>query len=95
MIAGNTSASAALTRLRAASAHVRRGSTAMSLVRVISHQVQARARPMITPGTIPARKRREIETPPATPKTMKPIEGGITGAMIPPAAIRPAERPTS
>lgn len=37
-------------------------------------------------------KRREIETLAATPKMMKAMLGGITGAMIPDAAIRPAER---
>jgi hypothetical protein len=28
----------------------------------------------------------------ATPKMMKPMDGGMTGAMMPPAAISPAER---
>ncbi|MNG10698.1 hypothetical protein D3C84_941840 [compost metagenome] len=35
----------------------------------------------------------EIETPDATPKTIKPMLGGMIGAMMPPAAINPAERP--
>lgn len=41
---------------------------------------------------MPAMNSREMETLAATPKTMKPMEGGITGAMIPDAAISPAER---
>ncbi|MCY1251304.1 hypothetical protein D9M72_650490 [compost metagenome] len=51
-------------------------------------------RPISTPGTMPAMNSFEIETLAATPKTMKAIEGGMTGAMTPPAAIRPAERGT-
>ncbi|MDQ1187335.1 hypothetical protein QE408_004478 [Agrobacterium larrymoorei] len=48
--------------------------------------------PIRTPGTIPARKSWVIDTFAATPKTMKAMDGGMTGAMIPPAAIRPPER---
>ncbi|MOA32131.1 hypothetical protein D3C78_1533230 [compost metagenome] len=44
------------------------------------------------PGTMPAMNSLEIDTPEATPKTMKPMLGGMIGAMMPPAAIRPAER---
>ena len=40
---------------------------------------------------MPARNSLEIETPPATPKSTKPMLGGMTGAMMPPAATRPAE----
>ena len=50
------------------------------------------ATPMSTPGTMPARNNFVMDTFAATPKTIMPIDGGITGAMIPPAAIRPAER---
>ena len=39
---------------------------------------------------MPARNNFEIETPAATPKMTKPMLGGITGAMMPPAATRPA-----
>ena len=35
-----------------------------------------------------------IETPAATPNMMKPIDGGMTGAMMPPAAINPQARGT-
>jgi hypothetical protein len=44
----------------------------------------AEATPISRPGTMPARKSLVIETPAATPKTTKPIEGGMTGAMMPP-----------
>ena len=37
----------------------------------------------------------EIDTLPATPKITKPIEGGMTGPMIPDEAISPAERARS
>ena len=43
---------------------------------------------------MPAKNNLVMDTLAATPKMMKPIEGGITGAMIPPEAIKPAERPT-
>ena len=39
---------------------------------------------------MPARNSFEIETPPATPNSTKPMLGGMTGAMMPPAATRPA-----
>lgn len=39
---------------------------------------------------MPARNSFEIETPPATPNKTKPMLGGMTGAMIPPAATSPA-----
>jgi hypothetical protein len=41
------------------------------------------------PGAMPARKSFEIERPAATPKMMKPIDGGMIGPMMPPAAMRP------
>ena len=37
----------------------------------------------------------EIDRPLATPNTTKPMLGGMIGPMIPPAAIRPAERALS
>ena len=48
--------------------------------------------PIRMPGTIPAMNSLVIDTPPATPKTIMPIEGGMTGAMIPPQAMRPQDR---
>ena len=53
------------------------------------------ASPIITPGTMPAIKSLVIDTPPVTPNRIMPIDGGITGAMMPPQAIRPQERFTS
>jgi hypothetical protein len=50
--------------------------------------------PIRRPGKKPARKSLPIDTLAMTPNMMKPIEGGITGAITPPAAIRPAERGT-
>ena len=44
---------------------------------------------------MPARNSRVIDTLAATPKIRKPIEGGITGAMMPLAAISPQARPGS
>ncbi len=51
--------------------------------------------PIMMPGTIPAKNSFVIEIPPATPKTTKPIDGGMMGAIMPPEAIRPADRGTS
>ena len=53
------------------------------------------ARPINRPGTMPARNNLVMETLPATPKMIMPMEGGITGAMMPPEAIKPEARPTS
>ncbi len=47
------------------------------------------------PGKMPARKSWVIDTPPATPNMMKPMLGGMTGAMMPDAATRPPERALS
>ena len=44
---------------------------------------------------MPARNSLEIDTLAATPKITKPMLGGITGAMMPAEAIRPAERALS
>src|SRR5690606_6100211 len=54
-----------------------------------------RDRPMSRPGTIPAMNSLVTEMLAATPKMMKEIEGGMMGAMIPPAAIRPVDWPMS
>ena len=53
------------------------------------------ATPIKIPGTMPAINSLVMLTPPATPKMIMPIDGGITGAMMPPQAIRPQERFTS
>ena len=44
---------------------------------------------------MPAKNNFEIETLAATPKTTKPMLGGMIGAMMPADAIRPAERALS
>ena len=44
---------------------------------------------------MPAMNSLVIETPPVTPNRIMPIDGGITGAMMPPQAISPHERFTS
>ena len=59
------------------------------------HQVAHSAMPIKMPGTMPARKSLVMDTCAATPKTTKPMDGGMMGAMMPPAAISPEERPTS
>ncbi len=52
-------------------------------------------RPINSPGKIPAKNSFEIETFAATPKTTKPMLGGMIGAMMPAEAISPAERDLS
>ena len=71
-----------------------RGSTETWSRRATHCQVSSRARPIIRPGKMPARNSLPIDTLAITPNTMRPMEGGITGAITPPAAIRPAERGT-
>ena len=53
------------------------------------------AAPLIRPGAIPARNSWELDPLAATPKMIRPMEGGRTGAMMPVAAIRPPERARS
>ena len=48
----------------------RRGMRAISRLRAQATTRRPSATPIITPGTMPARNSREIDTPPATPKTM-------------------------
>src|SRR5258707_8641369 len=71
------------------SAPVARGGGWMFSFLATSHQVTAIDTPIRRPGTIPARNSLLIETLAATPKMTKPIDGGITGAMIPAEAMRP------
>ena len=63
----------------------------MASLRTNHHQVTTKAKANHTPGKMPAMNSLEIDTPPATPKTTKPILGGMMGAMMPPAAINPAD----
>ena len=71
---------------------VLRGDSAALSVRDTSHQATTSAPPIITPGTMPARNRRVMEMLATTPNSKKPIDGGMTGAMMPPAAINPQAR---
>ena len=57
-------------------------------------QVMTSDTPISRPGTMPAMNSWLIDTFAATPKMMKAIDGGMTGAITPPAAIRPADRGT-
>ena len=60
-------------------------------LRTTHHQATARLTPSIRPGKMPARNSLEIDRPLATPNTTKPMLGGMTGPMMPDAAIRPPE----
>ncbi len=51
--------------------------------------------PISSPGTMPARKSLLIDTLAATPNTTKPMDGGMTGAMMPADAISPPARALS
>src|SRR5262249_19193007 len=72
-----------------------RGGLGMASRRLSHHHVAQSDAPISRPGTIPARNSFVIDTLAATPKITKPIDGGMIGAMMPPAAIRPAERALS
>ena len=92
MITGNSKAQKALRVSLSRSFIGTAGSTATSSLRATMYQVPMIATPIRMPGTMPARNSLAIETCPATPSRIMPIDGGITGAMMPPAAIRPPER---
>ena len=49
---------------------------------------------MRMPGTMAAMKSPLIETLAMAPKTTSAMDGGITGAMTPPAASRPPDEPS-
>ncbi len=51
--------------------------------------------PIIRPGAMPAKNSLVMETLVATPKMMNEIDGGMIGAMMPPAAISPEAWPAS
>ena len=62
--------------------------------RTTNIQAQTRPMPISRPGTMPAMNSALIEVLVVTPKMMKGMLGGMIGAMMPPDAIRPAERGT-
>ena len=72
-----------------------RGGTCTTSCRANHHQVTHKEAPNMMPGTMPAMNNLEIDTFPATPKITKPMLGGMTGAMMPAEAIKPAERARS
>ena len=90
MIAGSISAQKPSMIAFATSRSEARGGGARFSLRTTHHQATQRPRPSIRPGKMPARNSFEIETPAATPKMTKPMLGGITGPMMPPAATSPA-----
>lgn len=90
MIIGSIRAQKPSMRDRQISRRLWRGKLTDASRRTTHHQAQQSPTPSIRPGTIPAKNSLEIDTPAATPKITKPIEGGMTGAIIPPAATRPA-----
>ncbi|MNL85900.1 hypothetical protein D3C87_2143900 [compost metagenome] len=54
-----------------------------------------KVRPIISPGAMPAKNSLVIDTFVATPKMMNEMDGGMMGAMMPPAAISPDACPAS
>ena len=89
---GITSAKRPSRNVRSRSCQPLRGSVESICPRDTHHHATTSDSPISTPGTMPATNSRGIDTLAATPKTTKPIDGGITGAITPPAAISPAER---
>src|SRR3954469_2678950 len=90
MMTGSINAQKPSTTALSISANDARGGGVRFSLRTTHHHETQRPTPSIRPGTIPARNNFEIETPAATPKITNPMLGGITGAMMPPAATRPA-----
>src|SRR5215207_7256615 len=91
MIKGSISAQNPSIIARHTSHGVFRGMTADVSVRATHHHATHSPAPSIRPGKIPARNSFVTETPAATPKMTNTIDGGITGAIMLPAAINPAE----
>ena len=92
MITGISSAKKPSRPARSRSIQPLRGSVSILSRRQTIAQALASERPISSPGKMPARNSWVMETLAATPNRMKPMEGGMTGAMMPPAAISPAER---
>src|SRR4029077_7601695 len=63
----------------------------MSSLRTCHHHAQHNDIAIRIPGTMPARNSLVIDTPPTTPKMTKPMLGGMTGPMIPAAAMSPPD----
>jgi hypothetical protein len=95
MATGSTIAHSAWRVAVSRSAVVLLGSTLILSRPITQRQASAIASPISAPGTMPAMKSLVIDTPPVTPYRIIAIDGGITGAMMPPQAINPYERFTS
>ncbi|MGY4481937.1 hypothetical protein ACVWWR_001128 [Bradyrhizobium sp. LM3.2] len=90
MIPGSMSAqNPSVTACRISRSEALGGGDRFSL-RTTQYQARQRPNPSRRPGTMPARNSLEIDTLAATPKITKPMLGGMTGPMTPPAATRPA-----
>src|SRR3954447_1613061 len=79
MMPGKMSAQMPSTSECMSSRVVARGGGASVSLRTSHHHAMASPAPIRMPGTMPARNSFEIESPAATPKMMKPIEGGMIG----------------
>ena len=88
---GRPSAQAPSTTARPDSAQVWRGGDAMFSLRTCHHHAQHSDIAIRSPGTMPARNSLVIDTPPTTPKITNPMLGGMTGPMMPAAAISPPD----
>ena len=95
MMKGSTSAQAAWRSAWITSASDLRGGGVMTSLRTCHHQVAHSAAASISPGKMPAMNSLDTDTLAMTPKTTKPMLGGMTGAMIPAEAMSPAERALS
>src|SRR6476660_1451777 len=91
MMKGRPSAQEPSTIARPDSRQVCRGGEAMSSLRTCHHHAQHNEIAIRIPGTMPARNSFVIDTPPTTPKIKNPMLGGMTGPMMPAAAINPPE----
>ncbi|MNT39883.1 hypothetical protein D3C72_1761680 [compost metagenome] len=84
---------------RRAFSRLRQGSRGEGLMLPCLRATQAHTatsvRPIIRPGAMPAKNSLVIDTLVATPKMMNAIDGGMMGAMMPPAAISPDAWPAS
>jgi hypothetical protein len=88
---GRPNAQEPSTTARPDSRQVCRGGEAMSSLRTCHHHAQHNEIAIRIPGTMPARNSFVIDTPPTTPKMTKPMLGGMTGPMIPAAAMSPPD----
>src|SRR5678816_4700180 len=91
MMNGRPSAQPPSTSARADSAQLCRCGEVMFSLRTCHHHAQHSETAIQMPGKMPARNSLVIETPLTTPKITKPMLGGMTGPMMPAAAINPPD----